>query len=401
MKLLYITEDKFPPFRADVVELFAKKMPQFGHQIDWLMQRGPDAENLTETTWFNNKVYLTFRSNKSGFIGRVLNNIYAMLGDFRVFAVAYRNKYDVLQVRDKFFSSLLAIVAAKVTGAKFIYWMSYPFPESKIYLAKNKQTRYPALLLIKGYLMKFVLYKIILPNAYHIFVQSEQMKADVASEGVPTARMTPVPMGIRGDQVGDAGVAKKLNTDAPVLLYLGIILRLRQSDMLVRVLEIVRKKYPNCKLIYVGEGQNIEDKLAVEQEVKRLGLEGAVSITGFLPMDEAWDYVKNADVCFSPFYPIPVLLSTSPTKLVEYMAMAKCIVANEHPEQCQILEDSGVGKCIPWNEQSFADRVCEFLDDPVASMDQASLGPDWVKTHRTYDVISAQVNDIYNQLLRK
>ena len=93
MKLLYITEDRFPPFRADVVELFAKKMPQFGHQIDWLMQRGPDADNLTETTWLGNKLYLTFRSNKSGFVGRVLNNIYGMVGDFRVFAIAYKNKY--------------------------------------------------------------------------------------------------------------------------------------------------------------------------------------------------------------------------------------------------------------------------------------------------------------------
>jgi glycosyltransferase involved in cell wall biosynthesis len=375
-------------------------MPEFGHQIDWLMQRGPESQNLEETDWLGNRVYLTPRSNRSGFMGRVLNNLYAMFGDFRVFSLAKRNRYDILQVRDKYFASILTILAARMTGARFMYWMSYPFSEHKMYLARNKQTRYPRLLLIKGFLMKIVLYRFILPQAAHIFVQSEQMKKDVAAEGIPVEKMTPVPMGIRADQVGSANDAKKLDTESPVLLYLGIILRIRQSHMLVDVLERVRRKYPQARLIYVGEGQNIEDRQAVEQAVKDKGLDDAVTITGFLPMTEAWEYVKKADICFSPFYPIPVLLSTSPTKLVEYLAMAKCVVANEHPEQCQILQDSGVGECIPWDEQSFADKIVDILDNPERSEQRASLGPEWVRKHRTYDVISAQVNDIYRQLTK-
>ena len=105
--------------------------------------------------------------------------------------------------------------------------------------------------------------------------------------------------------------------------------------MLVRVLAKVREKYPLARLRYVGEGQMETDRKAVEQEAARLGLEDAVEITGFLPMAEAWRHVEEADICFSPFFPIPVLLSTSPTKIIEYMAMSKCVVANEHPEQLQ------------------------------------------------------------------
>ena len=36
---------------------------------------------------------------------------------------------------------------------------------------------------------------------------------------------------------------------------------------------------------------------------------------------EALRYVQEADVCTSPFYPTPILQSTSPTKLVEYMSL--------------------------------------------------------------------------------
>ncbi len=44
MKLLYVPEDRYPPFRADVAELFANQMPARGHTIDRLLQRGPEAK---------------------------------------------------------------------------------------------------------------------------------------------------------------------------------------------------------------------------------------------------------------------------------------------------------------------------------------------------------------------
>ena len=37
MRLLFVTQDEYPPFRVDVVELFGRQMPARGHQIDWLM----------------------------------------------------------------------------------------------------------------------------------------------------------------------------------------------------------------------------------------------------------------------------------------------------------------------------------------------------------------------------
>jgi glycosyltransferase involved in cell wall biosynthesis len=198
-------------------------------------------------------------------------------------------------------------------------------------------------------------------------------------------------MGVKAEKVGCFGDARAPDPSAPVLLYLGILLRLRKTEMLVRVLARVRERFPAARLRYVGEGQQRCDREAILDEAARLGLTDAVEVTGFLAMEEAWAQVRQADICFSPFYPIPVLLSTSPTKLIEYMAMAKCIVANEHPEQCQIMTDSRVGRCIPWGEQSFADEVCRLLDDPQAARSAAAQGPAWVMRHRTYDVIAQAV----------
>jgi len=400
MKVLYITEDRFPPFRADVVELFAYQLPKRGYSIDWLMQRGPGAVSSDrKTTWHDSQVFLVKRSRIEGVIGRLLNNFYGFLGDLSILPIALKGQYDIIQVRDKFFAGLVAWLASRLTGAKFIHWMSYPFPESKLYQAKNKLVPYHRLVWLKGYATRFMLYRLVLPLADHIFVQSERMREDVAHEGIPMAKMTPVPMGIRSEQVGQSADARAPDPDAPLLLYLGIILKLRRTEMLVGVLEKVRKKFPAARLVYVGEGQLPSDREVVEEEARRKGLSDAVTVTGFLPMEEAWEYVRGADICFSPFYPIPVLLSTSPTKLIEYMAMAKCIVANEHPEQCQVMQESGVGRCVPWSEEAFADEVCRLLGAPEEARKAAALGPEWVRVHRTYDVIAQCVDDTYKRLL--
>jgi len=400
MKMLYIAEDRFPPFRADVVELFAKQIPARGHRVDWLMQRGPDAVNISSpTNWLGNDVYLTPRSRYTGLLGRILNNLLGMLGDFMILPLAFKGQYDVIQVRDKFFACLIAWIAARLTGARFVYWMSYPFAESKLYEARNRLVAYPHLVWLKGQIIWGLLYKIILPLADHIFVQSERMKQDVAQKGIATFKMTSVSMGVRADLVGKAEDAIAPNTTAPLLLHLGVIMQSRQSEMLVRVLERVQLHYPDARLLFVGEGQHSSDRRAVEDEATRLGLSADVSVTGFLPMEQAWELVKRADICLSAIAPIPIFLVSSPTKLIEYMAMAKCIVANELPEQCQVMETSGVGRCIPWDEQSFADEICYLLRDPEYARMMAAKGPDWVRAHRTYDVIADRVESQYRKLL--
>jgi glycosyltransferase involved in cell wall biosynthesis len=400
MKLLYITEDRFPPFRADVVELFAVCIPGKGHRISWLMQRGSAAAGCSlSEVWHSSKVYIIPRVGVKGLIGRIMNAFLALLGEWAVVPLAIRGKYDAIQVRDKFFTCISAWIAARMTGAKFFFWMSYPFAESRIYLAINGLTTKRISFWIKGWLSYFLLYFFILRVADHVFVQSDQMLEDVRRHGIPGSKMTVVPMGINKGQVLTAGAAREPDRLTPRLLYLGTLVRIRRLDFLIRMLKIVHQRYPGARLFFVGDGENPEDRVLLEEEVSRNGLENHVVFTGFLPMEEAWRHVEHADICFSPFYPIPMLLSTSPTKLIEYMAKAKNVVANEHPEQCRVLAESGVGRCIPWSEAAFAEEVCRLLDHPEEAKSMAAKGPDYVRAFRTYDVIAAQLDKTYRQLL--
>ena len=159
-------------------------------------------------------------------------------------------------------------------------------------------------------------------------------------------------------------------------------------DFLIRVFGKVLRKEKNVKLHLVGGGEDSSDQQIVKDEAKRLGIEDTVFMTGFVPQQEAWQYVRVADVCVSPYYPTPILNSTSPTKLIEYMAMGKAVVANDHPEQRLVISESKAGICVPYEENAFAEAILQLLYHPEEAKEMGIRGRKYVEKHRSYEQIA-------------
>ena len=96
----------------------------------------------------------------------------------------------------------------------------------------------------------------------------------------------------------------------------------------------------------------------------------------------------------------PVLRSASPTKLIEYMAMGKAVVANDHPEQKRVIEASGAGYCVAYEEQPFADAVVKLLRDPAMARLMGERGRRYAIEHRAYRVIADTVEQRLRAVLR-
>jgi glycosyltransferase involved in cell wall biosynthesis len=202
-------------------------------------------------------------------------------------------------------------------------------------------------------------------------------------------------MGIRLDSRTPAAAAapprSRIPAGEPAFVYLGTLGRERRIDFLLRVLTRVRAEIPQVKLYLVGKGERPEDDEFLAQEARRLGVLPSVVFVGQLPQQEALCYVQDADVCVSPFYPTPILNSTSPTKLVEYMAMGKAVVANTHPEQQLLIDQSGGGYCVPYEEDAFAEAIVTLLRAPDLARAMGERGRRYVIEHRAYGVIATGV----------
>ena len=133
-----------------------------------------------------------------------------------------------------------------------------------------------------------------------------------------------------------------------------------------------------------------------------LKIDQQVTFTGNLPRNEALNYIYQADVCLSPFVPIPILKSTSPTKLCEYLLFGKPTIANYHPEQLSILNDSKGGFCVPYKEEAFSHAIITLLKNENLAKKMGELGKKYILKEREYTKISKIVENAYfNKIIKQ
>jgi glycosyltransferase involved in cell wall biosynthesis len=402
MRILLITSDKYPPHRPAAKVIFGRELVSRGHDIDWLIQAEADQPQAARIPLGRGTVYIAATNDGRGRFHRLRKHWLGLRNDLRMVGLSRRRRYDVIQVKDKYLAALPALVMARLTGAAFVYWLAYPHGEASLNHFSEGTARYRWIYWLRGHAFRILLYRVLLPGADHVFVQSEQMKRDIASQGIDPEIMTPVPGSVDLDDIPyEAATAFETPeaTDEEIsLVYLGTLDRARRLDFLLRVHGKVLLRYPRARLYMVGSGHTELDEDLLRREVEQLGLQDSVVFTGHLPMRRAWEHIRRARVCVSPYYPTYVLNSTSPTKLIEYMAMARPVVGNDHPEQSLVIHESGAGLCVPWDESAFADAICRILAAPQDWEPKARGGRRYVETKRTNAVMAGVVEQAYERV---
>lgn len=404
--MLVFCRESFPTTRVDVdILLGAELAGRLGHAIDFVMQAGSAEVRPGPHQWHGRTVWVGPTDEGRGFVRRLRKYLLSARHDLRMLSRAGSDRYEAIQARDKFLTGVIAAVVARFRGLRYFYWLSFPIPESRMARARDGNARYPLLTYLRGILSAHLLYRVILPLSDHVFVQSQRMKEDVCGHGIDVGKVTPVPMGIALQDLGQFRSAEGPREDRPdgdlVLAYLGTLNPQRHLEMLVDMLGIVRDRGIAAQLVFIGGGDHPQDAERLLRRARELGLGRSVEVTGLLPRDEALRRVCAADICLSPFYPTPILLSTSPTKLVEYLAVGLPVIANDHPEQKRVLKECRAGLCVPWGARHFARAVVWFARrDRAVRGSMGERGRQWVLQNRTYPRIAEAVAECYGRVLR-
>ena len=386
IRMLFFPRERFPTDRVRLTTLFGRELLGRGHEIDLVMQAANSSVRTGKHEWHGRSVWVGPTIDGSGFLCGARRTLLGVLHDLRWLTRARPDQYDSLLVSDKYFLGAVGCVVARLRGMKFFFWMTYPYHKAQVTLGREGWSRTPLLALIRGHVSNFALHKWIIPRSDHVFVQSQRMAEDFIAQGANPTQLTPIVTGI--DLVGITPLERSTRPkkDGPLTIgYLGTLVRQRRLDVLVDMLDELKRRGVNARLLLIGDGAAPDDRLFIEQRARDLGLESQVEITGFLPRPAALELIRTADVCVSPFRPSPALEVASPTKLVEYMALGLPVVANSHPDQSVVLAQSRAGVCVPWGARHFA-RGVHWL----ARRDEAELaamgerGQAWVAKHRTY-----------------
>ena len=398
MHILYLTAEQWPTFRADLSTLFGKYLPRFGVTCDLVTEQ--DINNNSKE-WPAGKAILC-KAPKN----RAAHYVMKFLHQSKVLISADYKQYQAVQVRDMTMIALVALVMCKLKRKPFYYWLSYPQSEGQVQRAKARGMKagvkywFP---LLQGLIGKQLLYKIILTNADHVFVQSQHMLEVVARYGIKPEKMTTVPMGVDLEAVQKEIVASNhpFLDGKRVLVYLGTLDRVRRIEILFDMLTIIRKQVHNIALVLVGDTEDAEHRAWLKQQAEITGIAQHILWTGWLPMSEAWRYVAAAEIGLSPIPRGYLLDMGSPTKAVEYMALGLPVVMNDNPDQVLVAQESGAAKCIPLEAAQFANAVLTVLNDTSLKITMQNKGMDYVNKARGYHQIANSVSAKYHQLISK
>jgi glycosyltransferase involved in cell wall biosynthesis len=390
VRILFLSNDRYPPYRVDVAELFARKLSARGHRIDWLLQSRRPCRRSYDEPYGGGRAWVGRSVAGTSPLRRLQNGVLDLWHDLKVFRLVRSQRPDIVLVRDKVVAAVLALLAARVHRSEFVYWHSYPIGDAAILTAREGSARSPWLAMLRGRSSRLLLYRLILPRVAHMFVQSCQMMRDLEDLGLERAKMTPVPMGVASERMPHPYPVSRVSKPAGErwIVYLGTLARVRGLGVLIRATGVVCSRLRDVRLYLVGAGDNSADERAIRGEIERAGLSRYVVVTGMLEMEHAWEYVALADVCVSPFRATPVLQSTSPTKLIEYMALGRPVVASSHPEQDEIIRECQTGLSVPYSEEAFAEAILRILRDPAEAQRMGQRGRVYATTRRDYEIIA-------------
>lgn len=394
MRVLFVPREQYPTDRVRINVLFGRELTSRGHAIDVVMQAANEKIPPGRHDWYGRTLFVGPTDSGDGIYHRVRKHWLSIKHDLRTMFAARKDRYDAILVSDKFIIGIAGALIARMHGLKYIFWLTFPYPEIELLGAREKTARYPVIARIRGVLSGWALYRWILPSADHVFVQTDRMGKAVVERGIDPRKVSPIVSGFDFGAIGQAGIQEIAGGVRPSvrLAYLGTLSADRHLEVLIEMMACLRQQGVAAHLVFVGSADRPRDQQILEELAVKLGVADAIEITGFLPQKEAWRRVAEADICLSPIWRSPIYDVGSPTKLVEYMAMGMPVVANDHPEQRLVLRESRAGVCVPWAGRHFARAVRFLMRLPAAERaEMGARGRTWVEANRTYARIADEV----------
>ncbi len=190
----------------------------------------------------------------------------------------------------------------------------------------------------------------------------------VSRWGVAPEKIAVIPNGVDPAIFAPAGdprpVRARLGLDGePVVIFVGGFQPWHGLELLVEAFARVVQKWPDAKLLLVGDGPA---RPGVEAKIAGSGLAKAVFITGYVAHDSIPGWLAAADVAVAPYPSLPQELWFSPLKLYEYMAAGKAIVASAAGQIAEVIEHGHNGLLAPPGDGAqLAQAIVDLLDDPA------------------------------------
>jgi glycosyltransferase involved in cell wall biosynthesis len=241
-----------------------------------------------------------------------------------------------------------------------------------------------------------------LTAATRIFVVSDVDRENLLGRGVDPKRIIVNPNGVAIERFAAArgpAMRRRLGlaeTDF-VIGFIGTFGPWHGAPLLARAFSMVAQKLPQSKLLLVGDGPQLDE---TRRQLVADGVGGQAILTGKMAPGEIPHYLDACDVLASPHLPLPegIEFFGSPTKLFEYMAAGKAIVASELGQIADVLEHGRTAWLVPPGDaEALASAIHELAIAPELRRDLGARARRQAEGH-TWRQNAGRIVDAYQAL---
>lgn len=241
--------------------------------------------------------------------------------------------------------------------------------------------------------------RLLLAHADRVVCVSRVSRRFLVEHGARVERVSVIPNGVDLRRFR-ATPLPSLDGRVPVALYLGTWADWQGLSGLLEAWPGVLQRRP-VRLRLVGRGRARQRK-ELQRRVRKLGLEGLVSLEAPVAHEAVPALIAEADVCVAPlsYNERNVVQGCCPLKVLEYAACGRPVIASNLPVVHELLREGREAALVPPDApDALAAAVLRVLDEPRATARMVERACRRVRAHFTWRRAQRQLAEVYAGLL--
>lgn len=271
------------------------------------------------------------------------------------------------------FTAVAGVAIARRLRAPLVLNVADLWPESAVQLGVLKGST--AIRLAEA--LERVAYR----NAAAIMVPTPGMRSILLGRGIAAERVTYLPNAV---DVGRFGGEPAAAGEGTRLVYSGTVGMAQGVGTIIEAAGLLAAAGEPYELEIIGDGAEREtlQRLAAER-----GLDG-VRFRGRLPAEAIPAAVARADIALMSLRDVPLFEDAVPTKVLEYMAAARPVVAAARGQVARLVDDVGAGvACPPEDPAALAEAIRRVAGDRPGARRMGENGRRYVISERSRDAM--------------
>lgn len=182
-----------------------------------------------------------------------------------------------------------------------------------------------------------------------------------------------------------------------VVSFLGNFGLLMGLEAILETARIVQERDPDILFLFVGKGAALP---MMEEKIRRDGLSN-VRIIAYRPREEVPALLQASDVLIVTYMKNDLTMITVPSKIYEYLSIARPIVAGVTGVVSEILSDAGAALISRDRDpEEMAQHILTFKADPQRGDAMGVSGRDYAISHFSFAKVAADYETAVEETAR-